>query len=458
MSENSSKEDILETARRIIGLGPICDSCLGRQFAMLSTGLTNAERGHSIKTALAMQASASEDKALLEELAPSFRPARLSQGRKDEEDARCSVCLGEMKPERLDQWAKKAATAMQEWEYGTFVVGTKMSGLLAENEELLLADGGSKHAEPFKSELNREVGKRIAAITGKQASLKSPDMVVHLSLADDEVELQVASIFIRGRYRKLVRGIPQTRWPCRECRGRGCPRCEGTGRMYQESVDELIKPAVIEAAQAEDTVFHGAGREDIDARMIGTGRPFVVEAVRPKTRTIDLAKLQEEINRRAEGKVEVLELSPSDAATVERLKEAAFEKTYSALVRFGAEIPEEKLKSVLKELVTTVDQRTPTRVSHRRADKLRVRKVYSADLVEVTGRTARITIRGDSGLYIKELISGDGGRTRPSLADVLKVDAVVVELDVIDVGGESDGTSSRNEEEDKRQAEQNGQS
>lgn len=458
MSEDSSKEDILETARRIISLSPICDSCLGRQFAMLSTGLTNAERGHSIKTVLAMQAAVAEDTALLESLAPSFRSARLALGRKDEEDARCSVCLGEMKPERLDQWAKKAADATQEWEYGTFVVGTKMSGLLAENEELLLADGGSKHAEPFKSELNREVGKRIAAITGKQASLKSPDIVVHLGLTDGEVELQVASIFIRGRYRKLVRGIPQTRWPCRECRGRGCPRCDGTGRMYQESVDELIKPAVIEAAQARDTVFHGAGREDIDARMIGTGRPFVVEAVRPKTRTIDLAKLKEEINRRAEGKVEVLELSPSDAATVERLKEAAFEKTYSALVRFGAEIPEEKLKSVLKELVTTVDQRTPTRVSHRRADKLRVRKVYSADLVEVTGRTARITIRGDSGLYIKELISGDGGRTRPSLADALKVDAIVVELDVIDVGGESDGTSSRNEEEDKRQAEQNGQS
>jgi len=38
---------------------------------MLSTGLTNAERGRSIKTVLAMQASAVEDKALLEELAPS---------------------------------------------------------------------------------------------------------------------------------------------------------------------------------------------------------------------------------------------------------------------------------------------------------------------------------------------------------------------------------------------------
>lgn len=450
MSEENTKEEILDTARRIVKLGPICDSCLGRQFAMLSTGLTNTERGRSIKTALAMQASADEDKAMQEALASAFRPARLKLGRKDEEDARCSVCLGEMRSENLDAWAAKAVEALQGREYATFVVGTKMSGLLAENEELLLADGGSKHAEPFKSELNREVGKRLAALTGKEASLKSPDVVVHLNLGIRAVELQVASIFIRGRYRKLVRGIPQTRWPCRECRGRGCPRCEGTGRMYQESVDELIRPAVVEAAQAEDTVFHGAGREDIDARMLGTGRPFVVEAVNPRVRKIDLAKLQEDINCRAEGKVEVKDLASTNAATVEYLKEAAFEKTYSVLVRLGAEIPEEKLKLVLNELVGTVDQRTPTRVSHRRADKLRVRKVYSADLVEVTGQTARITIRGDSGLYIKELVSGDGGRTRPNLADALRVDAIVIELDVIDVGGESDGSSSRNEEKDKR--------
>ena len=78
------KDSILVTARKIIGLGPICDSCLGRQFAMLSTGFANAERGRSLKTVLSMQASANEDRALQEELAPSFRPARLKLGRKDE--------------------------------------------------------------------------------------------------------------------------------------------------------------------------------------------------------------------------------------------------------------------------------------------------------------------------------------------------------------------------------------
>jgi tRNA pseudouridine synthase 10 len=441
-----SEKKTLETARRIVALGPICDRCLGRQFAMLSTGLTNEERGRSLKIVLAMEGS--DDKQLLEELAASSRQARLKLGLMGEDET-CTVCLGAMSKESLEAWADKAAKALQGLEYNTFLVGTRVSGLLAENEEMLLADGGSSYAEPFKSELNREVGKLVAMRTGKAADLKKPDLVVHLNLDTGEVELQISSVYIYSRYRKLARGIPQTRWPCRACKGRGCERCNGTGRMYVESVDELIKPAVMAAFEAEDTTFHGAGREDIDARMLGTGRPFVVEAVRPRKRDADLVRLREEINIQADGKIEVSELSFAQVRLVEWLKDAAFEKTYEALVRFEGDVPEEKLKSVLKELVGSVDQRTPTRVSHRRADKVRTRKVYSADLIEASGRHARIIIRGDSGLYIKELVSGDAGRTQPSLTGRLGVDAMVEELDVTNVGGESDVKVTWNEEKGK---------
>jgi tRNA pseudouridine synthase 10 len=228
------------------------------------------------------------------------------------------------------------------------------------------------------------------------------------------------------------------------------------GKMYAESVDELIRPAIIDESQANDVVFHGAGREDIDARMLGKGRPFVVEVVRPKVRNLDIAKLQLEINKRALGKVEVLDLVKTEPKQVELIKEAAYQKTYCALVEFDKEIEKEKLKSVLKELTGAIGQQTPTRVSHRRANKLRIRKVYSIDLIDFIGRTARIMIRADGGLYIKELISGDGGRTKPSLADILGIGAVVSELDVIDVGGELNGKLSWNSKKDQGQTEQNG--
>ena len=77
------------------------------------------------------------------------------------------VCPGDMAAPKLDAWADKAAATLAGREIETLVVGTKMSGLLAGNEELLLADGGSSQAEPFKPELNREVGKSLCALTGK---------------------------------------------------------------------------------------------------------------------------------------------------------------------------------------------------------------------------------------------------------------------------------------------------
>ena len=83
-----------------------------------------------------------------------------------------------------------------------------------------------------------------------------------------------------------------------------------------------------------------------------------------------------------------------------------------------------------------IEQDTPTRVIHRRADKTRVRKVYSAkgELVSPTG--ANLEIHGEKGLYIKELVSGDGGRTKPNLAELVGVGAVVETLDVVSVVAE----------------------
>jgi tRNA pseudouridine synthase 10 len=163
---------------------------------------------------------------------------------------------------------------------------------------------------------------------------------------------------------------------------------------------------------------------------------------------VDLARLKEEINRRAAGKVEVLDLEFTEKATVEHLKTALFEKSYSMLVEFGKEVPEEKLKSVLDKLVGLVEQRTPTRVSHRRADKVRKREVLDLQLDQFSGKTARMTLKGSSGLYVKELVSGDDGRTEPSLAGLLGVEARVVELDVINVGGEADAQVTRSTKTD----------
>jgi len=428
--------DVLEISKKIMHEGPICDHCLGRQFAKLSTGLSNRERGQALKLALVLEGDriykSEINDFLLKELALCSAFARKTLGTGGE-DEQCLVCQDQFK--KLDRWADEAAKALEGLEYSTFLVGTKVSGLLSENEEILWAEAGTAYAEQLKSELNREVGKRIAEKVQKEVDFENPDITITLDLAKSKLELQIRSVYIIGRYRKMVRGIPQTRWPCRKCKGKGCESCNFTGKQYQESVDELIKGPVVEAFQAVDTAFHGSGREDIDALMLGSGRPFVVEAKSPKKRSADLEELMRSINEKAAGKIEVREFSFIGKGMIETLKSAKADKTYKLKVTFKEPVSEEKLKSCLGSLSgTEISQQTPRRVVHRRADLVRKRHVHSIRLDELTGEGyVYITVNCEGGLYVKELISGDEGRTNPSLSGLLGVIALVEDLDVVNV-------------------------
>jgi tRNA U54 and U55 pseudouridine synthase Pus10 len=48
------QNNVLDTAISILEQYSICDRCLGRQFAWLSTNTSNSERGHSLKLVLSM--------------------------------------------------------------------------------------------------------------------------------------------------------------------------------------------------------------------------------------------------------------------------------------------------------------------------------------------------------------------------------------------------------------------
>ncbi|MDV0444849.1 hypothetical protein MmiAt1_03930 [Methanimicrococcus sp. At1] len=439
---------ILEIAEKIIAEGPICDHCLGRQFAKLSTGLSNDERGKSVKLTLAMDADRrfkdAGDISLLEEIAPSSVHAQKTLAKENKTELgdaepvaeKCWVCLDIFK--NLDFWADLAVEKLQGIEYETFLAGTKLSGLLSENEEILWEQAGTAYAEQLKSELNREIGKIISQKTGKMVAFSNPDVMITFDIAQKEADLNIRSIYIYGRYQKLVRGIPQTKWPCRNCHGKGCDNCGGTGKQYPESVGELAGYPLWKASESEDVVFHGAGREDIDALMLGTGRPFVLEAKAPLVRTLDLEALEKEINEYAAGKVEVSKLSICGKDMVEKLKTEKATKTYRLKIKFESPVTTEALTSVLKELEgKEINQNTPNRVKHRRADLCRNRTVHTAELerteTEGTFDVAWVKVHCDGGLYVKELTSSDEGRTVPSIAGLLGVGAKVDELDVIDV-------------------------
>ncbi len=245
---------------------------------------------------------------------------------------------------------------------------------------------------------------------------------------------QRVRVFLEGRYRKYVRDLPQTIFYCPRCKGRkgGCDFCGGFGKLTKDSIQELISRKALRAFKSRRGKFHGAGREDIDVRMLGEGRPFIFEVIDPKVLDVDLSELEREINEYAAGRIEILGLHRVERKRVAAIKETPTDKIYKALVEIEGTVPADKLESLPGTRLKIV-QRTPARVAHRRADKERIRQVTIRSVEPAGEGFLTLEVRAEHGTYIKEWISGDQGRTRPSLGDLLGTPGVCKELDVLDI-------------------------
>tara|TARA_B100001769_G_C22018859_1_gene547520 strand:- start:149 stop:1096 length:948 start_codon:yes stop_codon:yes gene_type:complete len=311
-----------------------------------------------------------------------------------------------------------------------------------------------------------------------------------------------------------------------------------TGLQYEKSVQDLIGNPLLEVFGSKEHAFHGMGREDIDVRCLGRGRPFVIEMKEPKLRNIDSVELMKLINDNANGSIEITSLRDSNRSEVVRLKDTPAEKSYTIrfkllpmneaeytvltapldltkenksrsknrkkrrgdnkrdntkplpneidiedsnpskeelmkmkkaelvelciqmkLKKSGTkdelierisnfeeppanlfEIPED---SVIIDAIMSLEgvklaQRTPERVAHRRADLIRRRTVFEVhppmiETLEDGSKVIEVTMRCESGTYVKETVHGDSGRTQPSIASLLKSKCEVEWLDVGDI-------------------------
>lgn len=254
----------------------------------------------------------------------------------------------------------------------------------------------------------------------------------------DKPSLPRGKVFLEGRYRKLSRDLPQTVFFCPDCKGhprrrKNCARCEGFGKLTRDSVQELVAWVLGAAFKTRKNKFHGAGREDVDVRMLGAGRPFVLELIDPKEMHVDLAAQEAEINRRNAGRLEVHGLHWSDKSRVRTLKESEHAKEYEALVDVRGELDPAKVEAIVGRRLE-IQQKTPQRVAHRRADKVRTRwiEVRSIEPGERAG-TLRVRLITQHGTYVKEAVTGEGGATEPSLSELLGVECRCEALDVLEL-------------------------
>ena len=109
-------------------------------------------------------------------------------------------------------------------------------------------------------------------------------------------------------------------------------------------------------------------------------------------------------------------------------------KSYRVIAEFDRPVSDEELEKLEKSLKgMVVYQQTPQRVLHRRADRIREKYIYKAKVRRMTPNRVRLSVTCQGGLYVKELVTGDQGRTKPSVAEILGTKAIPLELDVLKV-------------------------
>ena len=354
-----------------------CDACLGRVGGKRSYGQTLEDAGKGVRD------------SVLE------RDSHLASAREDE--PLCPFC--ENLFEEVDLLADIIFDALEPYDVSRLQLGARFPKDQMEEEEKLRKRLGAGGSDPLKSSLVEEIGKRLKnRLEGVTLVNDKPDVLALIDVLTLTVELDIRAVYVYGRYRKLERGIPQTRWPCRACKGRGCERCNQTGLQYEKSVQDLVGNPMLDIFQGTEHAFHGMGREDIDVRCLGRGRPFVLEVKEPKKRSFNAEKLAEIINEAAQGSVEVSSIRPSTRSEVVRIKDTPAEKSYT--IRFTLEPMNEAEYAVLTAPVDkTKDDvriRSKMRRRQRRGDK-------GADRTKPLETTIEVTPAGPSEVELKAM-------------------------------------------------------
>ena len=153
-------------------------------------------------------------------------------------------------------WLAEIERAAGKLEFSTFLLAVVLS---TEVEEKL----SEKERLAEKAKIKRELGmalERKWKKKGRRVDFTKPEALFTVDLYRNRLITSLLPLFIYGRYLKPSREIPQSKWPCRECKGRGCPHCKGKGAMYTVTVEGIFAAPLLKATGATSTKMHAAGR------------------------------------------------------------------------------------------------------------------------------------------------------------------------------------------------------
>lgn len=254
-----------------------------------------------------------------------------------------------------------------------------------------------------------------------------------------------APLLLAGTYTKRSRILSQTPWFVDGPADAPDAAKDEHGRVKRttQSVEEVVTAGILGLLRPEKATFTAGGREDVDVRMLGSGRPFVVEVLNSKiapsqvtdTMVTKMAAISNAVSH-AVG-VHDLRVVPKEYFARMRAFEAEKRKHYRCVVWTSKQYDLETFKCKLEvQGGFLLKQKTPLRVLHRRTQTVRERSIYCVSVKRAVNENFFVVdVVAQAGTYIKEFVHGDNGRTIPNVAGLLSCDADIVQLDVTEISG-----------------------
>ncbi len=220
---SGTSRQVIDKAIEILSNYPLCDSCLGRAFSGLATGLSDRERGYAIKVAVMMELDRrvkeqeiqdlSQVRAVLENMVTHSE--RMYEAYFSETPKRkvCYVCQGKI-DEIIDKVVSEVAKALKGKEKARFVIGLRVPKDLEARERELVDRFGLTYYEPLKDEVKREAGKRLAQM-GFNPDVDRPELEVIYDLESGKLEVNEVRRRHALAYIRLSRNVPISSWYAR---------------------------------------------------------------------------------------------------------------------------------------------------------------------------------------------------------------------------------------------------
>lgn len=369
---------VLEKAEGILSRHKLCNSCLGRQFAV--------KRGEHVQLA---------------------EQIRQKVGTKEPE--KCELCEGII--QRTDEIARDVIKALSDYGFKTFQVGASIPSSLLEDEDALRAEFKLRGGFSVKTEITSAVSKIIGKRLRKKFDVRNPDLVIVVNPVERFYTITPRSLFIVARYRKSKRGLPQKRPRCNDCNGRGCPTCLWTGFANTPSVESAISEHLVSIFKAKKVKFSWVGSEDDESLVLGSGRLFYAEIIEPKRRRVSEfhAKLKHGV-----------ELTGGSILKERPSSDSPFELVVEANVKTSKPIKNADLRKLGKSFRNIdASQYSPNKM------KFLTKRIFSLKAKKVSAKSFKAIIRCRGGTHIKKLIVGNHLEFAPSVSEVLGFECTV---------------------------------